>query len=257
MSYNSVFIRIFNLSVLIIFSSFVLLCCAGTMSSKKERAQAEEKLGRSLFLDGNPREGLVHLLEAEKINPSSPELQHQLGLAYQKIGEFDLSLKHFKKAIKLNPEYPEVFNDMGILYSQQKEWDKALDCFKEAAANILYTSPHFAYHNIGTVYFAKENYSKAIENYEKSIKLAPDYIPPYRDLAELYISIDQQEKALQTYKEAISIAPQAWNIHLNLSRLYLEMGRRQEAIKQLNHIIITDPRSPYAKEAMKILNSIQ
>lgn len=250
-------IRVCSLLAIIIFTCCMFLAsCASTFRTREKRAQVNEDMGSSLVDNGKPREGLVYLLEAEKLNPSNPELQHQLALAYQKLDEYSLSLKHFQKAISLKSKFPEAFNNLGILYSQQKEWDKALDCFVKATADILYSTPHFAYHNIGTVYYHKGDYSKAVENYEKAIRLAPDYIVAYKDLANLYESTNQNEKAFTIYKKAISLEPQSWDIHLSLSRLLLKLGQKQEAIKIINNIISTDPRSQYAKDATKLLESI-
>lgn len=252
------YIRCFYLSVIIIFSSFIfLISCASTLPPKAKRAQVHADMGRSLVQEGKSREGLVYLLESEKINPSDPELQHQLALTYQILNEYSLSLDHYKKAIGLKSKFPEAYNNLGILYSQQKEWDKALDSFEKATSDILYSTPHFAYHNMGTVYFNKGDYSKAIEFYEKAIALAPNYIVAYKDLANLYESTNQNDKALIIYKKAISIEPQYWDVHLSLSRLLLKLGQKKEAIKQINHIISTDPRSKYAKDATKLLESIQ
>ncbi len=250
--------RLFYLLTIIFISCFIfLLSCAGTLPPKEKRAQIHTDMGRSLVQDGKPREGLVYLLEAEKLDPSDPELQHQLALTYQVLNEYNLSLKHFKKAISLKSKFPEAYNNLGVLYSQQKQWDKALDCFEKAIADILYNTPHFAYHNMGTVYFNKGDHSKAIEYYEKAIRLAPDYTVAYKDLANLYESINQNEKALVIYKKAISVKPQYWDFHLSLSRLLLKVGQKKEAIDQINLIISNDPRSQYAKEASKLLESIQ
>jgi len=142
--------------------------CAITMSATtKDKAAAMEEMGTSLVLEGSPREGLVYLLNAADLDPSSPSIQHNLALVYQNLGEYNLSLQHFQKAISLNPDFSEAFNNMGVLYSQLKEWDLAIQCFQKAASDILYKTPHFAYHNMGLVYFQKGEYTNAIENYQK------------------------------------------------------------------------------------------
>jgi type IV pilus assembly protein PilF len=250
--------RVFYLLIISFLPCFIFfLSCASTLPSREKRAQINEDMGRSLVQEGKSREALLYLLEAEKLNSSDPELQHQLALAYQKLGEYSLSHKHFQKAISLKSKFPEAYNNWGILYSQQKEWDKALDCFEKATTDILYSTPHFAYHNMGTVYLQKGDFFKAIEYYEKAIKLAPGYIVAYQDLANLYESKNQNEKALSIYKKAISIEPQYSDIHLSLSRLLFKIGQKEEAIKLLNNIISTDPRSRYAKDATKLLESIR
>ena len=120
-------LKVINLFAIIVLF-LVTFSCAGTMqsSSRKEKAEALERLGNSLYLEGNAREGLAKLLEAEKLDPSNPDIQHEIAIVYQKIDQFDLSLKYFKKAIDLKPDFPKAYNNMGILYFQMGDNNNAL-----------------------------------------------------------------------------------------------------------------------------------
>jgi len=137
-----------------------------------------------------------------------------------------------------------------------KEWDKALECFEKAASDILYTTPHFAYHNMGLVYFYKGEYEKAIEFYRKALKLEPSYVNVYFDLAAVYIALNRNEDAVEAYKKAAELTPQSKQAELSLASLYIRMGRTDDAANLLRTIIESDPRSQAAKDANQLLDSI-
>jgi type IV pilus assembly protein PilF len=244
--------------IFLLLSGF-LFSCAGTVpsSSKKETAMGYQRLGNSLFLQGNTREALVQLLEAEKLDSANADLQQELALVYQKLDQFDLSLKHFKKAIDLKPDFPDAYNNMGTLYSQKMDWENALKCFEKAANNILYHTPQFAYHNMGLVYFHKKDYQRAIELYQKAISLSPEYEPAYFDLAKVYELLEENDKAFVIYEKIIDLVPDSLVSYLAMARLYYKTGQSDKAIEKINFIVGTDPRSPIAREAIKLLETIQ
>ncbi len=250
--------RILYRIVILLLSGF-LFSCAGSVPnlSKKEKALAYQRLGNSLFIQGNARDALVQLLEAEKLDNRNPDLQHDLALVYQKLDQFDLSLRHFRKAIDLKPDFPDAYNNMGTLYSQKLDWDNAMKCFEKAASNILYRTPHFAYHNMGLVYFHKKDYQRAIELYQKAISLSPGYEPAYFDLAKAYELIGQNDRAFSTYEKIIDIVPDSLASYLAMARLYHKTGQIEKAKEKINFIVGTDPRSQIAREAIKLLEEIQ
>lgn len=233
--------------------------CAGTLtqSSKKDKAKVLERLGNSLFVQGNAREGLAKLLDAEKLDPSSPYIQHEIALVYMKLNQFDLSLQHFKRAIDLKPDFSDAYNNMGILYSQKGDWKNALTYFNKALSNILYRTPQFAYHNMGLVYFQMKDYTRAIELYKKAISLSPDYTEAYFDLAHTYEVLGENDKAVDTYEKIIELKPDSLPPYLALAKLYRKTGQIDAAYAKLNYIVGTDPRSPIAREAIKMMEEIK
>jgi len=123
-----------------------------------------------------------------------------------------------------------------------KKWDLALESFNAAANNILYRTPHFAYNNMGLVYYNKGDYQNAIGSYKKALELAPDYSPCYENLARAY--------------EAIEYDPGYPASHFNLAKLYLKLNRAKEADRELKLTIEIDPKGRYGVEAMRLLRQL-
>jgi type IV pilus assembly protein PilF len=231
--------------------------CSGGANLKKEKAVTMGDLGRTLSKNGAPREGLSYLLDASNLDPNNPEIQHDLACAYAEIEENDLALQHFKKAIALKPDFSEAINNMGILFSKMKDWDNAMACFRKVTANVLYQTPHFAYHNMGLIYYYKGDYPSAIENYLKAIKLAPGYVNVYYDLASSYEALNHYDEAVDALKKAVILTPKSRLADIALAKLYIKMARRQDATATLKKIIESDPKGEAAKEATQLLDNLK
>jgi type IV pilus assembly protein PilF len=241
---------------LVFISLSLLLGCAGSRANKAKAINMED-MGRSLATKGKPREGLSYLIKASELDPNNPEIKHQIALVYNQIGEYKLALQHFEEALHLKPDYSEAINNMGITYSNLKEWDKALACFQKAASDVLYKTPHYAYHNMGLVYYYKGDYTAAIEKYQKALALSPSYAIIYFDLAASYISLSRFDDAIDCYKKASELMSHSRQADLSLASLYIKINKHQDAMTLLKSIIESDPRSQAAKEATQMLQSLE
>ncbi len=242
---------------IIILFCFVCTGCGANKVATGKKAQALEDLGISLIRQGNLREGLERLLEANKLDPENAKIHNELGLAYRDLGIYEKSIVHFKKALALRPEFPEAQNNLGTLYLLLKKWNLALDCFQIAVSDILYRTPHFAYNNMGLAYYNKRDYQKAIENYQKALKFFPSYSLCYENLARAYEAISSFQEAIESYKKSIYHAPNYPTSHFNLARLYLRLNRNDEAAKELKLTMEIDPEGPYGNEAKRLLEDIE
>ncbi len=103
-----------------------------------------------------------------------------------------------KKAVK-------EYND-GVNYLNGYNYEDALSSFERA---ILY-DPKFIepYIMIGTLYEEKKDYNKAVEYYEKSLVLDPDFFPSnFYNVGMLETKIGQYEKALPNFETFLKYSP--------------------------------------------------
>jgi protein O-GlcNAc transferase len=59
------------------------------------------------------------------------------------------------------------------------------------------------YNSIGNVYFHKNEFSKAIESYESSLNIDPDWIVPYHNLSIVYKKIGKLKKFTRYFARAV------------------------------------------------------
>ncbi|MFZ0668751.1 MAG: tetratricopeptide repeat protein, partial [Pseudolabrys sp.] len=98
-----------------------------------------------------------------------------------------------------------------------------------------------AYNNRGNAYVAKGEYDRAIQEYDQSIKLNPDYGNAFANRAATYQITGEYERAARDYDEAIRLKPtleSAWNGRC-WSRAVV--GELQAALADCNEALRLEP----------------
>ncbi|MFZ7110364.1 MAG: tetratricopeptide repeat protein [Desulfatiglandales bacterium] len=225
--------------------------------NREQKARALEKLGLSYVAQGNLRAALRELLKAEELEPDNIDIHHELAMVYKDLGEYDFAEKHFQKVLAMRPRFPEARNNLGSLYLLTRDWDKAIEAFQEAATDILYKTPHYAYNNLGLAYHNKGQYHKAIASYLKAVELSPSYGSCYKNLGLAYEAIGEWNAARASYEKAISLSPEDPGAHFFLARMYLKFGLHAKAADELRQAIQLDPNGSVGAQADRLLNQIE
>lgn len=227
--------------------------CATDRRDEIKKAVALQNLGNALVAEGKIRQGYTELLKAHQLDPKNPDLNQDLALVCRNLGHYDLALKYFNLAMKYKPDFPDARNNMGTVYLLMKEWDKAIFCFKEAANNMAYKTPQYAYNNMGTAYFNKGDYRKAIESYQLAVKTSSAYFTAHLNLARVYEVQEEWDKALAACREANLIYPRDAGAHLLMGRLLLKVNKKEEAIEELRLAVKYGGENKEAKEAQVMI----
>ncbi|MBI5026734.1 MAG: tetratricopeptide repeat protein [Nitrospirae bacterium] len=113
-------------------------------------------------------------------DPLTPEEHINLGVAYEKKGEYDEAIDEYKKAAKKNPI---ALLYIGNVYSQKREMEKAEEYYKKAIDRDPLMAD--AYNNLAWLYAAQ---GKKLDEAEglamKAIELRPDRSDLYKDTIE-------------------------------------------------------------------------
>jgi tetratricopeptide (TPR) repeat protein len=96
----------------------------------------------------------------------------------------------------------------------------------------------------------RENFNKAIHEYEEIVRIDPKGRDGYLVLGQLYRLNDQPEKALELYRKFLGIEPGSEEGIVALATLSMETDRNAEAIDMLNDYIKSAPNSPLALELL-------
>ena len=68
--------------------------------------------------------------EALKLKPDTPEVLHNRGLAYLKLGKAEPALKDFDRVIALNPNFPRAYYNKGQALEQLGRKDEATQAYR-------------------------------------------------------------------------------------------------------------------------------
>ena|SRR3990172_9055964 len=98
-----------------------------------------------------------------------------LGWTYSFQGRLDEAIEECKKAIDLDPDFGNPYNDIGAYLIEKEMFDEAIPWLEKATQARRYESYHYPHYNLGRVYWAKGMMKRALEEFEKALKIVPDY----------------------------------------------------------------------------------
>jgi Tfp pilus assembly protein PilF len=108
-----------------------------------------------------------------------------LGWTYSYMGRLDEAIEECKKAIELDPDFGNPYNDIGAYLIEKKRPAEAVPWLRKATRARRYRSPHFAHFNLGRAYQALDLLNRARREFQKAMKIEPEYEPASKALAEL------------------------------------------------------------------------
>ncbi len=98
-----------------------------------------------------------------------------LGWAYSFQGRLDEAIEECKRAIEVDPDFGNPYNDIGAYLIEKELFNEAIPWLKQATEAKRYESYHFPHYNLGRVYIAQGMMKRAIEEFQKALKIAPNY----------------------------------------------------------------------------------
>ena len=137
----------------------------------------------------------------------------------------------------------------------QGKFDEALkiadDQYSKYKNNTSY------WNQIGTCYFLKSDYGKAILFYNKSRDLDAKYIPPVNNLGVVYQRQGKFQKALAAFKLASDLNTFAITPTYNLAQLYLRFGTVGKALPIFESLQKRSPKDVELGSALASANLIR
>lgn len=145
-----------------------------------------------------------------------------------------------EKIIRKNDKIPEVFNIYGIVLQAQNKHKQAINYFNKSI--FLNSKDHSSYNNLANSYKSLYLNKFAIENFEKCLKINPNYLPGLINFAVLKKEINDHDGAIRLYKTALNIKPNPNEIKIlfSLTELYKQKGEIENSKQILKKILELD-----------------
>jgi len=188
-------------------------------------AQALLGMGSALLDEGNTQQAIAYLWQARRWSTEQQQalrIEHNLGVAYAKLNQFEAAEKIFTSIIKQDQTFYPAYLSLGKLY---------LSC--------------------GTL----AGYQMAAEQYSRAIASSPYDPRGYLFLGIVKELLGDYQTALINYHQALQLAAGeggspfiglAADIHLSLAGLYHRLGDYPKAIDHYTRFLELAPRHPKA-----------
>jgi tetratricopeptide (TPR) repeat protein len=109
--------------------------------------------------------------------------------------------------------------EAGLRFLAGKDYKNALALFQQAEG-LESSAPDITYY-IGEVYRLQENYSAALDEYQKAITKNADFAPPYLGRALVNLDLDPQADVMDDLNEAIRLDPHYTDAYLERGQVLL------------------------------------
>jgi tetratricopeptide (TPR) repeat protein len=156
------------------------------------------------------------------------EVYNNLGIAYREMGNIDESMEMFEKSLELKPDYHMARVNLALTYNQIKETEKGIQITKEGI-DKGYKDVNL-YNILGVLYTEAENWDKAEEIFNYTMKNYGKSAEVYSNLGVLYAKMGKQDQAIKFYQEATQLNPQHKIASDNLSALKKRYSDKPQTI---------------------------
>ncbi|MGB4414643.1 MAG: DUF5107 domain-containing protein [Paludibacter sp.] len=175
-----------------------------------------------------------------------PMVFYALGYFANRTGNKTAAKEFYQQAEKCLPDY--------CFPNRQEEVIILQDAISENPKGAK------AYYFLGNFWYSKQQYSEAIDNWEKSLNLDDTFPTVWRNLSLAYYNkLNEKQKALQALEKAFSLDETDARILMELDQLYKKTGRSYE--ERLNflekHIELVNSRDDLSIEYIQLFNQLE
>jgi tetratricopeptide (TPR) repeat protein len=164
----------------------------------------------------------------------SPEAEgfYNEGLTYTKNNDFKKAIEAYRKAIVEDRRYVEAYDNIAVAFRRLNMLDSAEYYYLQSIK--LYPKGAMAHQNLGLVYQVREDYEKALEQYQILQELKPEGAEGIFGVAQVYLNMKEYEKAVEAGLKAEQIYlknkdPWAADAQVLIGLAYFGMGKKGKA----------------------------
>jgi tetratricopeptide (TPR) repeat protein len=216
------------------------------------------RLGLILLRRDKPKEAATRFQSAIEIAPKSALAWVGLAQSRLKLSARPESLEAAARAGKLAPNEPAAWRALAIFYADAKDFSKAAGCEEKwslASPGDSQSKARTAgfYISAGKAERAAKQPAKAVDFYQRAIRLVPDEPEPYFELAALLLDHRTPEPAVPVLDSAISRFPKDPEFRRLLGLAQYQLGNMPQAISAFLSVCDLDPDSEIGYASLETL----
>lgn len=228
---------------LVLFTSMAMTICAGSIpclgyrepgevqqdSPRNENTQLADT--RRLIDAGSFDEAIAKLQLLKKKSPEPEGVEHELGLAYYRKGEFSQAESHLAGAMAQNPGDLEAIQLRGLSLFQLGRQAEAIPYLRQVQSWIGSANVDANY-VLGLCYMHTQNYQEARKSFAQMYGVAPDSAAAHLFLARMLLRQGYDPIAEQNAEQAAALDPKLPLVHYLLGEFYLYKSNVRKAIEE-------------------------
>lgn len=179
-----------------------------------------------------------------KIVPNADDVLTNVAEILLRSEQYNDAIALLDRAIGLNPTNAVAWHNLGYVYFVRNDLEMSEKCSLRAIA----LSPTFAraYFVLGNVYSKTGRYQESIENYKSSLRLNEADAEVWCNLGLAYSELEQHNNASVAYLESLKHDFNLAATHANLALLFLKIGQSRAAQESAERALSIDPNNAYS-----------
>jgi predicted Zn-dependent protease len=175
-------------------------------AQNRDAAKALVKEGITLHDAGKYDEAIAKYDEAIKADPGYSNGYYEKGFTLFSTGKGKDALPCLEKVLKLDPQSPGAYDMIGSIYDDDKQTDKAIEYFQKGLK--IDSTYQRLYYNMAITYYRLGKYADAEVKAIKAIKLDPKHASSQRVYAMTTYSEDKRGVSLLAWCSFLLLEPQ-------------------------------------------------
>jgi tetratricopeptide (TPR) repeat protein len=132
-----------------------------------------------------------------------------------------------------------AYNNRGVEYNKNGEYTKAIDDFTKSLE--LNSAHKEAYNNLGVALSNLGRNKEALEAYTNALKIHPTYVNALYNRGNAHAKLNDAEAALKDYDQVLRLDPGYLGVYNNRGLVLKSLGRLKEALEDFDTVIALDP----------------
>jgi len=166
-----------------------------------------------LFSEQKYAEAIALCREFLEKNPQAYQAHLNIGDCYKEMGDLDKAIAEYTLVLEKSGEdkltgekmTAKALAGIGDIYLKKGDLEKAQDYFKQS----IEVSPEdeILTYNVGEIYFSNQKIDEAIYYFELSTGIRPDWSDPYLKLGYAFLNKGDKEKAVENFQRFLKLEP--------------------------------------------------
>ncbi len=144
---------------------------------------------------------------------------------------------------KVSPNY-DLHNIYAVILFQLKRYDNSILEWQKAIK--LKPDYYFGYNNLGNAFLLKNDLNQALLNYDEAIKINPDYYEAIYNKANIFLKLKNFSNALKYYDKVLSLKNDYVAAYQGKAIVYKKIEQFNEAINEWQKVIELTPANDHA-----------
>ncbi len=193
-------------------------------------------------------------------NDRMADVHDMLGVICHSRGNFAQAEYHFERALSINPAYTEAALNLAVTYNDRGKYEAARQVYARIKGTPTGGLDPFArgkianmHAEVGQAYADAGLPREAIGEYEKAVRLCPQFADLRTRLGTLLREVNDMPRAREQYEAAIGSRPNYVPARMQLGVTLLSLGEADGAAEQWHKVLELEPENARAKMYLRMV----